>query len=184
MTSYDNRINSTSPTGAAKITRKEFIALASAVPFLSVTADQVSALHDRRYMDEQIKSGTDEEIFKEIVDRYVTTWNERDLTAWSRLFSDNVDYINRGGGWWKNNEENVNGHRMLFERHPSAPKTYRATIEKTARLSDDVALVHARWEWPEVNPPGTKGFNGIMTIVLVRQDGRWLIRALQNTVAT
>lgn len=171
-------------TGDTRMTRKDFFAVASAVPFLSLTGEQALALQDRKYMREQIRHRTNEEIFKEIVNRYVTTWNERDLSAWSTLFADNVDYVNRGGGWWQSNEENVAGHRMLFERNPNAPKTYQATLEKVAMLKDDIALLHVRWIWPGVNPPETKEFSGMMTIVLVRQDGKWLIRAIQNTVVT
>lgn len=73
---------------------------------------------------------------------------------------------------------------MLFERNPNALKTYRAALEKSAMLTDDIALLHVRWVWPGVNPPETKEFSGMMTLVLVRQVGKWLIRAVQNTVET
>lgn len=40
---------------------------------------------------------------------------------------------------------------MLFERNPNAPKTYRAALEKSAMLTDDIALLHVRWVWPARN---------------------------------
>jgi hypothetical protein len=65
------------------------------------------------------------------------------------------------------------------------PMTYKAAVAKIAFLSPTLALAHAMWEWPEFaarKGDKTKDFTGVMTIIMVKQAGTWLIRALQNTV--
>jgi hypothetical protein len=55
----------------------------------------------------------------------------------------------------------------------------------TRKNTSEDRLVHATWQWPGFTLPSgdeLTDFQGIMTMVLVRQDGKWLIRALQNTV--
>lgn len=45
----------------------------------------------------------DEEAIKQVLATYVEAWNRHDVAAWGRLFADDVDYVNRGGGWWTSN---------------------------------------------------------------------------------
>lgn len=60
--------------------------------------------------------------------------------------------------------------------------TYKLTLAKIHFLKPDIALVHANWEWPGFTSPlGEENRKGIITMVLVKQDRGWLIRASQNT---
>lgn len=49
----------------------------------------------------------DEEAIQKVLAPYGETWNRHDIEAWGRLFTDDVDYVNRAGGWWKGNKESV-----------------------------------------------------------------------------
>lgn len=63
--------------------------------------------------------------------------------------------------------------------------TYKSTVAKIAFLRPYIALVHTSLEWPRFTSPSAeevKDFNGTITMVMVKQDGQWLIRALQNTI--
>jgi uncharacterized protein (TIGR02246 family) len=129
----------------------------------------------------------EEAAIRTVLARYVETWNAHDMTAWARLFTDDVDYVNRGGGWWKSNLENAKGHRSIHDMltEQKQAMTYKAVVAKIAFLSPTIALVHATWEWPGFARPArdkAKDFTGVMTIIMVKQRGAWLIRALQNTV--
>lgn len=109
------------------------------------------------------------------------------MTAWGKLFTDDVDYVNRGGGWWKSNKENVEGHKLIHSMlvRQKQKMTYTSRVAKITFLTPGIAIVHATWEWPGFAlPPGEKGndFKGIIAMVMVKRDGKWLIRALQNTV--
>lgn len=131
----------------------------------------------------------DEEAIKELLATYVETWNRHDMSAWGRLFTNNVDYVNRGGGWWKSNKQNVEGHKLIHDMLVKQKQnmTYKSSAAKITFLKPDIALVHATWEWPSFTlPSGEEGkdFKGIITMVMVKQDGKWLIRALQNTLTS
>ena len=131
----------------------------------------------------------DEEAIRKVLTDYVETWNEHDMTAWGKLFTDDVDYVNRGGGWWKSNKENVEGHRLIHDMlvRQKQKMTYKSKVEKITFLKPDVAIVQATWEWPGFTTPSgeeVEDFKGIITMVMVKQNGMWLIRALQNTVTS
>ncbi len=130
------------------------------------------------------QTNADKRRIENVVADYVTHWNRSDIESWGELFTADVDYVNRGGGWWKSNEENLEGHKqihgMLVESNQ--PMSYFLRIESIEFLHADIALVHANSEWPGFTPPGGKPQNlkGIMTIVFKRENGRWKIRALHN----
>jgi uncharacterized protein (TIGR02246 family) len=124
----------------------------------------------------------------ELVGSYVGHWNSRELGKWGSLFTSDVDYVNRGGGWWQSNAENVEGHKKLFQGNMERLARlgdYEATVEKIAFLKEDIALVHAKWQWPEKNKPMDSDiFQGVMTLVLIKVENTWYIRAVQNTVSS
>ncbi len=104
-------------------------------------------------------------------------------------FTDDVDYVNRGGGWWTSKKANVEGHEAIHDMlaRQKQKMTYRSTVAKMPFLTPHIALVHATWEWPGFTMPSgepTEDFKGISTMVMVKQKGTWLIRAVQNTVTT
>lgn len=131
----------------------------------------------------------DQEAIKTVLEKYVATWNQNDMEGWGKLFTEDVDYINRAGGWWKSNKENVEGHELIHTMlvKQNQKMTYKSSVEKITFLNPDVALVHATWQWPGFKLPSgeeLKDFNGIITMVMVKQEAGWFIRALQNTVIT
>ncbi len=81
----------------------------------------------------------DKEAIRMVLASYVETWNRHDMDAWGKLFTDDVDYVNRGGGW-------------PGFKQPSGEES--------------------------------KDLNGIITMVLVKRNDKWLIRVLQNTVTS
>jgi hypothetical protein len=100
-----------------------------------------------------------------------------------------VDYVNRGGGWWKSNKENVEGHQLIHEMlvKQKQKMTYKSDVARITFMKPDIALVHAWWEWPGFTQPSgeeVKDFKGIITMVMVKQEGMCLIRALQNIVTS
>lgn len=139
-------------------------------------------------IDKQIASDAD--TIRKIVDDYATTWNAHDMDAWGALFTDDVDYVNRAGGWWQSNTENIEGHKrihaMLAEQ--GQPATFSLDVRKITLLKPDIALVHVESNWPGFILPHTNesstnlGISGMITLVLIKKDGKWLIRALQNTL--
>lgn len=122
------------------------------------------------------------------INDYVTYWNNNDMDSWGRLFTDDVDYINRNGGWWKNNKDNIEGHKrihnMLIES--GQPMSFRLEVHKIAFLKSDLAVVQLLSEWPGFKLYNRGRFkediNGIITCVFVKVNTEWLIRTLHNTL--
>lgn len=130
----------------------------------------------------------DEKEVRAVVARYAETWNANDMTAWGDLFTEDTDYVNRGGGWWRTNEENVRGHELIHEQlaRQNQEMNLQLTVEDIAFLSSSIALVHVTSKWPGLDLPG--GGDGepqaMMTMVMVEENGTWLIRAFHNTLVT
>lgn len=130
---------------------------------------------------------TDIEAIHELLGTYVDTWNQHDMEAGGGLFTDDVDYVNRRSGWWQSNRQNVDGHKAIHTEleGQSQPMSYTATVAKISFLTPEIALAHVTWSWPGLNPPEEsvpEDFSGIITMVLLKRGGTWLIRAAQNTV--
>jgi uncharacterized protein (TIGR02246 family) len=132
------------------------------------------------------KEAAAEAAIRQVVDAYVRTWNAHDVKAWGALFTDDSDYVSRGGDWWRSNRENVERHASIHEALVAhrQPTTYRSSVAKVSFLKPDVALVHATWEWPGFRSPSgqeQKDFRGVMTMVMLEQAGRWRIRAAHDS---
>jgi uncharacterized protein (TIGR02246 family) len=88
----------------------------------------------------------DKEAITKLLDAYVEHWNNKDLDQCGKLFTSDVDYANRGGGWWQSNAENVEGHKKLFGMNMERVTTFRnyeASVANITFLNEDIALVHA-----------------------------------------
>lgn len=117
-----------------------------------------------------------EKAIEAVLAAYEAAWNQHDMKAWARLFTADVDYVNRAGGLWMGNQANVEGHEGIREalKKQNQQMTWAAAVEKISFLSPDIVLVHATWKWPGFTLPSgeeVKDFRGIITMVMVRHDG-------------
>jgi uncharacterized protein (TIGR02246 family) len=129
-------------------------------------------------------ASTDVEGIHRIFSTYLETWRKHDMDAWGRLFTDDADFVTHTGGWWKSNQENVSGHKAIPDAVLEQKTRYTLAAAKISFLKPDIALVHATWEWPgfiQSRGEAPVDRKGIITMVMVKQEGRWLIRASQNT---
>jgi uncharacterized protein (TIGR02246 family) len=131
---------------------------------------------------------TDTKKMETVLQDYATYWNNNDMDAWGKLFTDDVDYINRNGGWWKNNNDNIEGHKLIHKKlvEMGQPKTFCLDVQKITFLKPDVAIVQALSEWtgfiPFDNGKPNQDLKGIITCVFLKIEGEWLIRTLHNTL--
>lgn len=110
-------------------------------------------------------------------------WHAGDIERWGRTFADNSDFITWKGVWWRSRDANVAGHRSAPQAIRDQMPNYRLTTEAIDLLAPTVALVHAHWLWADFvegdAPPEDR--EGRITMVLVKRDSEWRIRALQNS---
>ena len=125
----------------------------------------------------------DDMSIKAAVTGFVESWNHHDMQAFANLFAENADFVNVIGLWWRDRAEIQKRHEAI---HASRMKNSHLTAsETTVRfLRPDVAIVHVRWELTgESSPDGSTAppRKGLMTQVIAKTDGKWLIAACQNT---
>jgi len=121
------------------------------------------------------------------INDYVTHWNNNDMDSWGTLFTNDADYINRNGGWWKNNKDNIEGHKQIHKMliESGQPKSFSLEVKKVDFLKPDLAVVQVLSEWPgfkSYNNQSKENIKGIITCVFVKIDSKWLIKTLHNTL--
>lgn len=120
---------------------------------------------------------------EDVVRGFVEHWNRHDMEAFAELFSEDAEFVNVVGAWWKGRAEikeaHVLTHATLFRN------SHLGVDEVTVRLlRPDVAVVRAKWNLTgQVSPSGEplQPRSGILMTVLVVQDGHWKIVDAQNT---
>lgn len=122
---------------------------------------------------------TDEAAVRDLLQRLNAAWGDADL--YGTIFTEDADYVVFDGSHAKGRAEIVEMHRPLFE---GFMKGSRLAGETTAVrfLASGVALAHSKGA---VLRAGQKQASrravSVQTLVVVKQEGRWLVAAFQNT---
>ncbi|WP_028925190.1 SgcJ/EcaC family oxidoreductase [Pseudonocardia acaciae] len=126
----------------------------------------------------------DERDIRNTLATYTDLWVRHEMDGWGELFTEDSDFITHRGIWWRSRRENVTGHKDVPDSVLAQKKNYTQEIVSIRAVTSDVALVHTAWSWPGlVVPPADapEDRGGLVTLVMVRRGGNWLIRAAQNT---
>ncbi len=118
-----------------------------------------------------------------LVKGLVQAWNAHDMKAFANLYTEDADFVNVAGAWWKGRAEIQAKHE---DSHATRFKTTTLVATGTAvRLPRaDVAVIHFRWELTgEVDREGrpVPPRRGVMQIVGTKQAEGWRIISSQNT---
>ena len=129
------------------------------------------------------QSATDEQGIRRLATQFETAWNTHDMSLLGQIVTDDVDFVNVAGLHWKGRDEVVSEHAA---RHKVRFKNSIWTTERVLVqfVRPDVAVVHIDW--------GTRGDldldlkpwpprKGLFVWVVVRDNGAWRIRVVQNT---
>ena len=114
---------------------------------------------------------------------FVRAWNVHDMDALAGLFAPDADFVNVVGMWWHGREEIRQAH---IQSHQTIFKASTLAIDSTTVkfLSPELAVAHVVWTLKgHLTPDGTPGAprQGILSFVMNRQEGSWLIESAQNT---
>jgi uncharacterized protein (TIGR02246 family) len=125
----------------------------------------------------------DERNIRELVARWQESWNTHDMKAMAALLAEDADFVNVAGLHWKGKTqieaEHAARHRTNLKN--SIWETHNITVQA---LSQNFALVHIDWGISgDTDFDGTprQPREGIFSWLVSKRDGRWLIRAVQNT---
>ena len=129
----------------------------------------------------------DEAAINKQVDAMIDSWNHHNYDDLKNYTTENTDWVNVVGMWWKGRKESQYAHQVY---HKTMFKT--AVCEKTSVairfITKDVAIAHVIWHFYDTHPggplpdgrPDPGPTDCIATIVYVEQNGTWLMDAAEN----
>jgi uncharacterized protein (TIGR02246 family) len=118
-----------------------------------------------------------------VVHGFEDAWNHHDMSALASLFAPDADFVNVIGMRWIGRETIKQAHAAT---HATIFKNSTLTIgDTTVRfLTPDIAIARSVWSLSGQTDRGGKEEptrTGILTHVLTRAAGNWVIVASQNT---
>jgi uncharacterized protein (TIGR02246 family) len=125
----------------------------------------------------------DLEAIKQIEKDWEAAWNRHDMKALTALVAEDVDFVTVAGLWLKGRKEFEEQHTAIHAMR--FKESVRTTTDVQVKfLKPDVAIVHVKGVIKgEKAPDGTplQPRPGIFTRVVTKENGKWLIKASQNT---
>lgn len=134
-------------------------------------------------------SQTDEKQIQSQVAQMVSDWNTHEFQNMDSYMTDDVEWVNIVGMWWKGRAEVKAAHQGNFGAFfKGVPFTEKSL--KTRFLTKDVAVATLISNVGEFFPPDgidhgnnkMPASDDILTLVFVKKNGKWLIASGQNTV--
>ena len=127
----------------------------------------------------------DEAAVRDVMHSMGVAWRQHDMKTWTSYMTDDVQWVNIVGMWWRGKDE-------VFRAHDA----YHRTIFKDRSFPppDTVILRHVAPDTVIANIEGMTGAftspsgvyrpaaRNVLTEVFVKRDGHWLLTAGQNTV--
>lgn len=120
------------------------------------------------------------------MEHYMALWNEHAIAEHSELLTEDADLVNVVGMHVRGRQEIQKHHEQLHGTIFS--KSVSRILELSIHPVDNATvLVHMHWEMkgaaklPGWNAPEPR--TGVMTLVWVKQNSEWRVRALHNTDA-
>jgi len=109
-------------------------------------------------------------------------WNNHNMDSMGTMLTDDVDFINVAGTWFKGKTATVNDHK---DSHSMMFKNSIFSIDSVniRYVKSDLAIVHVGWGIKgDLDPDGTprNPRHGIFTWVAIKQKGRWLLLVVSN----
>ena len=127
----------------------------------------------------------DETAINAQVDAVLTSWNQHNYADMKKYTTEDTDWVNVVGMWWKGRKESQYAHQSY---HNTIFKTSRGEKKAVAVrfITNDVAIVHVEWHFSDPTPvplpdgkiPGPN--DDLATLVFVKQHGKWLLTAGEN----
>ncbi len=120
----------------------------------------------------------DEQAIQQTVMAVEETWNRHDMNAFAGILTEQVEWVNPVGMWWRGRENVKRAHQAYHESFLKETSRHSESIT-IQRLTPDVAIVTGTYRMGDWTRPDTGQLisNGKdrVTYILVKQQGSWLI---------
>lgn len=122
---------------------------------------------------------------EDIPARFAEAWNERKPKKLAVLFDEDAEFVNVVGIWWHSREDIYKAHdyglRVIFKK-----STLKQGRTKVKYLSDDIAVVHARFRLTNQTPlkntqPDTRQTLFSFVVHRVDRESTWSCASAHNT---
>lgn len=126
---------------------------------------------------------SDEQSVRQVATAYEQAWNKHDMDALAPLFTDDAEWVNIVGMWWRGLPEVKRGHQWIHEK---LFQTTAIHIDSCSVrfLTREIAASVVTWSKGSfVTPDGKQVPEGKdrMSLFLVKRARRWLIASGHNT---
>jgi uncharacterized protein (TIGR02246 family) len=120
---------------------------------------------------------------RSVVEAFADAWNRHDMEALAGLFTQDAQFVNVVGLWWRGRDEIRGAHEFT---HRTLFRNSRLTVaDIDIRFpAADIAIARCRWVLVgHVSPEGTglPERHGILACVVQRYERQWRIIDSQNT---
>lgn len=131
----------------------------------------------------------DETQINKLIDELVVGYNTHDFTSLKNNSTDDVNWVNIVGMWWKGRDTVLAAHYSIFNTIFKGVKVEKKS-SAIRSVTKDVAIANVIVHVGEFYPPdginhGSNKQNSAdnnMTLVYVNKGGKWLLTTGQNTV--
>ena len=110
---------------------------------------------------------------------FVEAWNNRDPDKLASIFDADAEFVNVTGLWW-HDRESIRKARAYGLEHIFDRSTLRLVRVKVRRLSDDIAVVHARMSLMGQTPVGEVASPRTRHTLLSHHQARLLLPVALN----
>lgn len=125
---------------------------------------------------------TDRQSIQKQIQAFIDNWNVHDYTSMKTYTTDDVDWVNIVGMWWKGRKEVQYAHQTF---HKTMFKNVTLYLKSTAIrfITKDVAIAHIKTYYGEFTTPGGNKMGNtddLAMLVYVKKNGKWLLTSGEN----
>jgi uncharacterized protein (TIGR02246 family) len=129
------------------------------------------------------RAAGDDEAIRATVRTFENGWNNHNMDTMFQAFRPDADWVNVVGMWWQGLADVRLAHRAYHETIFKDTPLHIEAVQ-VRLVTADVAIAVVRWKKGSFLPPDGRlrpAGQDLMSLVLVKQKGRWLIAHGHNT---
>ena len=128
---------------------------------------------------------TDARQIRATLDGVQAAWNRHDMKAFVSFMTDDVEWVNIVGMCWRGKAQVFLAHDRMHQTTFKDRQWHDAETTELRQISPNVIIVTEAVPMDGFRAPDgslTPPSRNMLTLVLVRRDGRWLITQGHNTI--
>lgn len=129
----------------------------------------------------------DEAAINKQIDAMIYSWNNHNYDDLKDYTTENTDWVNVVGMWWKGRKESQYAHQIYHDTFLKTAVCKKKSVD-IRFLTKDVAIAHIIWHFDDPSkvpmPDGkpSRPVDALATIVYVNHNGKWLMEAGENVI--